>query len=175
MKNVFSALVLSGLLITLPNLAVAGNDHGAHGGQVRAVGPYHLELVAKDGELQLFVTDQNNRNKVQTKGGSARASVSGSDGSSIRVDLDPVFGNLLRGSGDFKITSETTISVLVATNLEKDTYVARFDSLTSQNADAADAEATDGDGDGNGDDDHDEDSHEHNHEHESESSESDDD
>ena len=28
-----------------------------HGGQVRAAGPYHLELVAKDGELVLHVTD----------------------------------------------------------------------------------------------------------------------
>jgi len=152
MRNVLSVLALSGLLITLPSLAVSGSDQtGIHGGQIRAVGPYHLELVAKDGELQLFVTDQNNRNKIQTKGGSARANISDNDGNQVRVDLEPVFGNLMRGSGDFKITSETTVSVLVATSLEKDTYVARFDSLTSKNAPA---ETTDSD------DDHDEDTHE---------------
>ncbi len=166
MRNVFSALVLSGLLITLPNLAVSGSDQtGAHGGQVRAVGPYHLELVAKDGELQLFVTDQNNQNKVQTKGGAGRANISDNDGNRVRIQLEPVFGNLMRGTGDFTITPETTISVLVATSLEKDTHVARFDSLTSQNTTA---EATDSD------DEHAEDTHEHESE-ESESSESDDD
>ncbi|MDC8444359.1 MAG: hypothetical protein LV471_00305 [Nitrosomonas sp.] len=152
MRYVFSVLVLSGLLLALPNLAVSGSDQtGIHGGQVRAVGPYHLELVAKDGELQLYVTDQNNRNKIQTKGGSARANISNNDENQVRVDLEPVFGNLMRGSGDFKITPETTVSVLVATSLEKDTHVARFDSLTSQNTPA---EATDND------DDHDEDTHE---------------
>lgn len=152
MRHVLSVLVLSGLLIALPNSAVSGSDQtGTHGGQVRAVGPYHLELVAKDGELQLYVTDQNNRSKIQTKGGSARANISNNDGNQVRVDLEPVFGNLMRGSGDFKITPETTVSVLVATGLEKDTHVARFDSLTSQNAPA---EATDTD------DDHDEDTHE---------------
>lgn len=161
MRNVLSVLALSGLLIVLPNLAVSGNDQtGAHGGQVRAVGPYHLELVAKDGELQLFVTDQNNQNEVQTKGGSGRANISDNDGNRVRVDLTPVFGNLMRGTGDFKITPETTISVLIATSLEKYTHRASFDILTSQNTVA---EATDSD-----------DSHDENtHEHESESSEDD--
>ena len=143
MRYVLSILVLSGLLIALPNLAVSGSDKtGIHGGQVRTAGPYHLELVARDGELQLYVTDQNNRNEIQTKGGSARANISNND-NQIRVDLEPVYGNLMRGSGDFKITPETTVSVLIATSLEKDTHAVRFDSLVSQNAPAEAADSDD--------------------------------
>lgn len=137
MRYVLSVLVLSGLLFALPNLAVSGSDQtGTHGGQIRAVGPYHLELVARDGELELYVTDQNNRNKIQTKGGSARANISNNDGNEISVDLEPVFGNLMKASGDFEITPETTVSVLIATSYEKDTHAVRFDSLASQNAPA---------------------------------------
>ena len=31
-----------------------------HGGQLRAAGSFHLELVAKDGEETLYVTDHGN-------------------------------------------------------------------------------------------------------------------
>jgi hypothetical protein len=132
MKKALFALVFLGLLIALPNLAVAG-DHkaGAHGGQVQSVGPYHLELVAKDGELRLYVTDQNNRELVETRGSSGKANIIDKDGNRVRVKLEPVFGNLMKGSGDFKITPETTVSVFVSVAASKGTQSARFDSLTS--------------------------------------------
>jgi hypothetical protein len=137
MKKALFALVFFGMLIALPNLAVAG-DHkaGAHGGQVQSVGPYHLELVAKDGELRLYVTDQNNRELVQTRGSSGKANVIDKDGNRVRVKLEPVFANLMKGSGDFKITPETTISVFVSVAASKGTQSARFDSLTSEKASA---------------------------------------
>jgi len=137
MKKALFALVFFGMLIALPNLAVAG-DHkaGAHGGQVQSVGPYHLELVAKDGELRLYVTDQNNRELVQTRGSSGKANVIDKDGNRVRVKLEPVFANLMKGSGDFKITPETTISVFVSVAARKGTHSARFGSLTSKKASA---------------------------------------
>ena len=43
-----------------------------HGGQVRAAGPYHLELVAKDGELVLHVTDHAWK-EIKTESGEGKA------------------------------------------------------------------------------------------------------
>ena len=137
MKKALFALVFLGLLIALPNLAMAGGGNaGAHGGQIQLVGPYHLELVAKDGELRLYVTDQNNREIVETRGSSGKANVIDKDGNRVRVKLEPVFGNLMKGSGDFKITPETTVSVFVSVAARKGTHSARFDSLTSEKASA---------------------------------------
>ena len=42
-----------------------------HGGQVRAAGPYHLELIAKDGDLVLHVTDHSWQ-AMKTDGGEER-------------------------------------------------------------------------------------------------------
>ena len=39
-----------------------------HGGQVRMAGPYHLEIVAKDKEIVLYVTDHADR-KINVNGG----------------------------------------------------------------------------------------------------------
>lgn len=41
-----------------------------HGGQSLAAGPYHLELVAKDGELLLYVTDHSDK-AIPTDGAKA--------------------------------------------------------------------------------------------------------
>jgi hypothetical protein len=145
MKKALFALVFLGLLIALPSLVVAG-DHkaGAHGGQIQSVGPYFLELVAKDGELRLYVTDQNNQELVETKGSSGKANVIDKDGKRVRVQLEPVFGNLMKGSGDFKITPETTVSVFVSVAARKGTQSARFDSLTSEKASAEEKAESDG-------------------------------
>ena len=52
--------ILLGMAITLPTWAHT-DDYldtltTAHGGQLRMAGPYHLELVAKDKEMVLYVT-----------------------------------------------------------------------------------------------------------------------
>ncbi|HYF07669.1 MAG TPA: hypothetical protein VD970_08610 [Acetobacteraceae bacterium] len=47
-----------------PALALAHLPPGArgpNGGQVQDIGPYHGELVARDGELTLFLFDHNDR------------------------------------------------------------------------------------------------------------------
>jgi hypothetical protein len=65
------------------------------------------------------------QNAVQTSGGSAIANIIDKDGNRATVQLKPVFGNIMRGSGDFKITPDTKISVLLAMDV-KGTHVARF-------------------------------------------------
>ncbi len=84
-----------------------------HGGQVRAAGPYHLELVAKEGELILHVTDHAWQ-EMKTDGGEGKASIQqDKTGAKITVKLEPSPQNLLTGRGEFQIKPETVIVVFV--------------------------------------------------------------
>ena len=99
-----------------------------HGGQVRAAGPYHLELVAKDGELVLHVTDHA-WNEIHTDGGEGKATIQqGKAGSRITVKLEPSQQNILTGNGEFQVSPETVIVVFVKLS-EQDAYGARFTPL----------------------------------------------
>ena len=99
-----------------------------HGGQVRAAGPYHLELVAKEGELVLHVTDHAWQ-EIHTDGGEGKATIQqGKDGGKITVKLGPAQQNMFTGSGEFQINSETVIVVFVKLP-EQDAYGARFTPL----------------------------------------------
>jgi hypothetical protein len=99
-----------------------------HGGQVRAAGPYHLELVAKDGELVLHVTDHAGQ-EIHTDGGEGKARIQqDKTGSKITVELEPSQQNMLKGSGEFQINPETVIVVFVKLP-EQDAYAARFTPL----------------------------------------------
>ena len=99
-----------------------------HGGQVRAAGPYHLELVAKDGELVLHVTDHASI-EIKTIGGEGKASIEhGKTESKITVKLEPSESNMFTGSGEFQIDPETVIVVFVKLP-EQDAYAARFTPL----------------------------------------------
>ena len=104
-----------------------------HGGQVRAAGPYHLELVAKDGELVLHVTDHAD-NEIKTIGGEGKANVQqDKDGSKITVKLEPSQNNMFKGSCEFQITPETVIVVFVKLP-GQDAYAARFTPLKPKSA-----------------------------------------
>ena len=99
-----------------------------HGGQVRAAGPYHLELVAKDGELVLHVTDHA-WNEIHTDGGEGKATIQqGKAGSKVTVKLEPSQQNILTGNGEFQVSPETVIVVFVKLS-EQDAYGARFTPL----------------------------------------------
>src|SRR6266513_239143 len=99
-----------------------------HGGQVRAAGPYHLELVAKDGELVLPVTDHTGQ-AIHTDGGEGKANIQQDKaGSKITVKLEPSEHHLLKGSGEFLVNPETVIVAFVKLP-EQDAYAARFTPL----------------------------------------------
>ena len=96
-----------------------------HGGQVRAAGPYHLELVAKGGELVLHVTDHAGQ-EIHADGGEGKANVQqDKNGSKITVKLEPSQNNMLKGSGDFQVNPETVIVIFVKLP-EQDAYAARL-------------------------------------------------
>lgn len=85
-----------------------------HGGQLRATGPFHLELVAKDGELTLYVTDHGDI-PIPVQGGQGKANIqAGKDGERKSVTLEPINGNIMRAKGEFKIAPETSIAVFIA-------------------------------------------------------------
>jgi hypothetical protein len=99
-----------------------------HGGQVRAAGPYHLELVAKDGELVLHLTDHAWQ-EMKTDGGEGKATIQqGKAGSKVTVRLEPSPENLLKGGGEFQVTKDTVIVVFVKL-AGQDAYGAKFTPL----------------------------------------------
>ena len=131
-RSITVAVLFATLIVSQPVWAHTDESldamPSAHGGQVRAAGPYHLELVAKDGELVLHVTDHAN-NEINITGGEGKANIQqGKAGSKIKVRLEPSQNNILAGSGEFQINPETVIVVFVKLP-EQDAYAARFTPL----------------------------------------------
>lgn len=89
------------------------SKESAHGGQTRMAGPYHLELVAKDKEIVLYVMDHADRN-LSTEGGAGKATVqNGNAKTKTSIRLEPAGDNMLKGTGDFTVTPETVVAVFV--------------------------------------------------------------
>jgi hypothetical protein len=131
-KLIVAALLAAPLMFFQPVWAHTDESLDAmsspHGGQVRAAGPYHLELIAKDGALVLHVTDHEWQ-EIHTKGGEGKATIQqGKSGSKITVKLEPSQQNKLMGNAEFHVTPETVIVVFVKLP-EQDAYGARFTPL----------------------------------------------
>jgi hypothetical protein len=115
--NKTMAAILLGMAITLPTWAHT-DDYldtlaTAHGGQLRMAGPYHLELVAKDKELVLYVTDHGD-NPVKTDNGTAKATIRIGKGKAVTtVKLEPAGENQMKGLGEFTLKPESVIVVFV--------------------------------------------------------------
>jgi hypothetical protein len=130
--SIIAAVLAATLIIFQPGWAHTDEQldtmPSPHGGQVRAAGPYHLELVAKDGELMLHVTDHTGQ-EINTDGGGGKANIQQDKaGSRITVKLEPSQQNMFTGNGEFHITPETVIVVFVKLP-EQDAYGARFTPL----------------------------------------------
>ena len=130
--SVIAAVLAAPLIIFQPVWAHTDEQldtmSSPHGGQVRAAGPYHLELVVKDGELVVYVTDHAGQ-EIKTDGGEGKANIQQDKaGSKITVRLEPSQNNMLKGICDFQINPETVIVVFVKL-LEQDAYAARFTPL----------------------------------------------
>ena len=127
--SIIAAVLAAPLIIFQPAWAHTDDSLDAmaspHGGQVRVAGPYHLELIAKDGELVLHVTDHAWQ-EIKTDGGESKANIQqGKGGSKVTIKLEPSQQNMFTGSGEFQINSETVIVVFVKLP-EQDAYGARF-------------------------------------------------
>ncbi len=102
-----------------------------HGGQARTAGPYHLELVATNGELQLYVTDHSDK-AIPTDGAKATATIQqGYEKARTQVELEPSGDNTLKGNGDFAVTPETGIMIFIKLP-NQDAYSTRFTPLKTK-------------------------------------------
>ena len=117
--NKTMATVLLGAALALSLPAWAHTDEyldtltAPHGGQLRMAGPYHLELVAKDKELVLYVTDHGD-NPIATDGGVGKATLQlGTAKARTTVKLEPAGDNLFKGSGEFTLKPQSVIVVFV--------------------------------------------------------------
>jgi len=131
-KSIIAAALAATLIIFQPVWAHTDEQldtmSSPHGGQVRAAGPYHLELVVKDGEMVLHVTDHLGQ-EINTDGGEGKANIQQDKaGSKITVKLEPSQNNMFTGSGEFQINPETVVVVFVKLP-EQDAYAARFTPL----------------------------------------------
>ncbi|MDC8447673.1 MAG: hypothetical protein LV473_04895 [Nitrospira sp.] len=102
-----------------------------HSGQSLAAGPYHLELVAKDGELVLYVTDHSDK-AIPTDGAKAKATIQqGFEKAKLQVELEPSGENILKGTGTFTVNADTGIIVFLRLP-GQDAYAARFTPLNTK-------------------------------------------
>ena len=119
MNNKSIATVLLGAVLALSLPAWSHTDDyldtlaAPHGGQLRMAGPYHLELVAKDKELVLYVTDHGD-NPIATDGGLSKATLQlGTAKARTTVKLAPAGDNVFKGSGEFTVKPQSVIVVFV--------------------------------------------------------------
>ncbi|MBM4125922.1 MAG: hypothetical protein FJ247_01040 [Nitrospira sp.] len=125
--TITGAMVLS--LSALATSAWAHTDEyfeavqAPHGGQLRMTGPFHMELVAQDGQLMVHVTDHAD-NKISVEGGLAKATIE-TGPTKTQVHLHPVGDNMLKGSGSFSLTPSTVVIVFMKLP-NQDGYAARF-------------------------------------------------
>jgi hypothetical protein len=133
MKPLLGHVILCGTLLVAVPVGAHSARHAEpvkafHGGQSLAAGPYHLELVAKDGELILYVADHSDK-AIPSDGARAKATIQqGFEKAKIQVELEPSGDNTLKGTGTFTINQDTGIMVFLKLP-DQDAYAARFTPL----------------------------------------------
>jgi hypothetical protein len=109
----FAALTLgAAFAFASPALAEGEHSHshdGKHGGKVVESGHHHLEVVAKDGAIEIYVEGEDGKPE-DVKEAKAKATIL-SDGKKEDVILSPDSTNALKGTGAFKAVKGTTIVV----------------------------------------------------------------
>jgi hypothetical protein len=116
-KSMATVLISATLAVSLPAGAHTEEYFDSiaapHGGQMRMAGPYHLELVAKEKEVVLYVTDHSDR-KISTERGVGKAAFQVGKGKpKTSIKLEPAGDNTLKGTGDFSVTPETVVIVFL--------------------------------------------------------------
>ncbi len=83
-----------------------------HGGQLRMAGMQHYELVVKDNEVTVYLTDHAGT-KLDSKGVTGTAAVlSGKAKASVK--LQPAGDNVLKGAGKFDLAPDMKVVVSIA-------------------------------------------------------------
>ena len=93
-------LILVGLLsLTFP--ALAHDAKGPNGGRVTDAGNYHVELVTKQNDIEVFISDSKEKPVAST--GFKGLVILAVQGKPVRVTLEPSGSDRLKGSADLAI------------------------------------------------------------------------
>ncbi len=110
-SRIYGAIfALAFVVITPPALAHSGTT-GPNGGQVQEVSGYHLELVAGEGELTIYVTGGDG-SPVASEGATGSALVLVNK-EKAKVTLSPGGDNVIKGQGDFALADGMKVVVTV--------------------------------------------------------------
>jgi hypothetical protein len=105
------ALIL-GTVLTLASPAFGGSGQspaGKNGGKVVSTGHHQMEIVARDGSLEVYLAHDDGGSE-DVKDAKAKATIL-SEGQKQEIDLVPDPANFLKGAGSFKAIKGTTIIV----------------------------------------------------------------
>lgn len=133
----FTKILSLALALLVPCVALGHDDayldslKAPNGGQIRMAGSLHLELVAKPGELAVYLYDHANA-KLPAAGASGSATVL-SGKTRETVALSPAGDNLLKGTGKFGLAPDMKVVVSV-TLPGKSAETARFTPLAKAQA-----------------------------------------
>jgi len=107
----FKKLALTASMLAVSALAAlaAGDHKGKHGGKVVESGHHHLELVATDGSLTLYVRDEADKPEDVAKAKAAATVLA--DGKTEAVELQPAAGGIFNGKGAFKAGKGATVVI----------------------------------------------------------------
>lgn len=113
MKYLRNSLIAA--LIACAPAAYAHEDHAheaKHGGKIVESGHHHLEILARDGALEVHV-DGKGGHTEDMQNAKATASIL-TKGKKLDVALTPGPGNVLKGTGSFKVAKGTIIVITLS-------------------------------------------------------------
>ncbi|WP_156648284.1 hypothetical protein [Methylobacterium sp. Leaf108] len=111
-RRVIGWIGAAGVLVST-GAAVAGTGHShaaPNGGQIRDIGAYEVELVAKGADLVLYLVDAQEK-KVDAAGFSAKAVVLAKGNEQKTVALAPAGDNRLSGRMNFTVEGKLRATV----------------------------------------------------------------
>lgn len=110
MKTRLALVTMATLVLSAPAFAADGHSHqGKNGGKVVETGHHHMEIVAKDGVVQVYL--EHDDGKAEDVSGAKATATVLSEGKKESVALSPDPANFLKGTGTFKAIKGTTIVV----------------------------------------------------------------
>ncbi len=114
--TLLSAALLAMALALSPAVAAEKTDHsqkhehsGTHGGKIVESSHHHLEIVAKDGVLEVHVSGEDGKPEVIKDAKATAAVLSNGKKEDVILTADP--SNALKGVGAFKASKGTIIVV----------------------------------------------------------------
>lgn len=78
-----------------------------HGGQMRMAGMYHFELVVKENELNVYITDHADQ-PIASQNASGQATILAA-GQRSHISLQTAGGNKLKGKGTFAMDEQMRV------------------------------------------------------------------